>query len=106
MEDDGSSFTFWEFDGWENIPLNVGLRQPNVTHVHSLRRLMPNAKIVVLLRNPIERLYSHYCALKRDVINVRDFHERARYGVEKLNHCFHSNGVRQCAFDTKIHEDL
>ena len=37
-----------------------------------IKRDLPNAKIIVLLRNPIDRLYSHFCHMKKYIPNWKD----------------------------------
>ena len=53
--DDGSSQYFWEHDGWEVIPINQGQSEPRVTLIDSLHRVTPNAKVIMMFRDPLER---------------------------------------------------
>ena len=52
---DGSPAYFWEYDEWKKVPANKGLDEPRVTQAHTLRSVSPSAKVVIMLRNPIDR---------------------------------------------------
>ena len=52
---DGTPTYLVDYDGWRNIPGNEGLEEPKYILAHILKQLTPNAKFVVLLRNPIDR---------------------------------------------------
>lgn len=53
--DDGSSQYFWEHDGWEAIPPNLNQSEPVVTLIHGLHALNPKAKVIIMLRDPVDR---------------------------------------------------
>ena len=52
---DGSSFLFWEDNGWPSHPRNKGLTEPRYTTAMALHTAQPQAKIIVLLRDPANR---------------------------------------------------
>ncbi|KAK2143826.1 hypothetical protein LSH36_810g01048 [Paralvinella palmiformis] len=59
---DSSSYLFWEDNGWPSHPGNKGLTVPGYTTAMALHTAQPDAKLIVLLRNPTERasLYSEH----------------------------------------------
>ncbi len=53
---EGSASTMWDNDDWALLPENFGLAEPLVlvsTHIH---HITPQAKIIAILRNPVDRL--------------------------------------------------
>ena len=63
---DGTPAYLWDYKGWETITGNHGLQEPRYILAHALYTLVPNAKIIAILRDPTSR-YSHsYC----DVIAI------------------------------------
>ena len=52
---DGSPDHLWFSGNWEIIPGNHGLNEPVVTLADTLYAVNPNVKIIILLRNPIDR---------------------------------------------------
>ena len=52
---DGTPCYLWDYDGWKVIPGNEGLDEPKYTLAHTLGAVNPNARIIVILREPAER---------------------------------------------------
>ena len=46
---------FWEDNSWTSHPDNVGLTEPKYTTPMALNAAQPQAKLIVMLRNPIDR---------------------------------------------------
>jgi len=40
--------------------------------IDNIRKHTPDAKIIIILRNPVDRLYSHYCMMKRYLLEPLD----------------------------------
>ena len=57
---DGTPRYFHNFKGVENDPFNAGLAEPKVFVPHRINHWLPNAKLILMLRNPIERMLSAY----------------------------------------------
>jgi len=60
-----------------------------------IHEVVPNARIIVSLRNPIERAYSHYLIHRRGNIEKQSFHEAIRKILKKYdpltsNHYLHA----------------
>ena len=52
---DGTPNYLWDFDAWTKIPANKGLTEPKIITAHFVRMLNPEARIIVILRNPVDR---------------------------------------------------
>ena len=52
---DGNPRDIFSMTGWVHIPQNQGLKEPRIITPHLLRHISPGVKLIVLLRNPVER---------------------------------------------------
>ena len=52
---DGSASTLWDNFPWRSLPGNENKTEPVVLNAHHIRHLTPGVKILVILRNPIDR---------------------------------------------------
>jgi len=52
---DGTPHLFWDNDDWFKIPANRDLKEPKITIADTIQVVNPEAKIIILLRNPIDR---------------------------------------------------
>ncbi|XP_029646401.1 carbohydrate sulfotransferase 15 [Octopus sinensis] len=100
---DGSPTVFWDFTGWPFIPQNKGLEQPKVLTPHCISHLTPNVKFILLLRNPIERLFSDYLFIKRKNVSVEDFDKEVKNSWNELQKCTETLDIRLCLFDKSLH---
>ena len=51
---DGSPGYLWHYK-WKQIPINSDLQEPKYIIPHTLVNILPNAKFIVMLRDPVER---------------------------------------------------
>lgn len=40
---------------WRQLPGNEGCNEPVYTNPHFLRHIVPNVKLIVMMRNPVDR---------------------------------------------------
>ena len=52
---DGSTHDLAGNVGWKLIPQNQGLKEPQFITPHLIRHMNPDVKIIVILRDPVER---------------------------------------------------
>ncbi|XP_033121630.1 uncharacterized protein LOC117120700 isoform X2 [Anneissia japonica] len=66
--------------------------------------LTPSAKIMFMLRDPVERLYSGYIFSRRASINKsgEDFHGMVEKAVKCMYACMNTHTVRYCAYHTNL----
>ena len=68
---------------------------------HVIRHILPCAKFIVLMRNPVERLYSDYLYFMKktaDQISPEHFHKRVTESVEWWNICKQRHPTQKCLF--------
>ncbi|GAB1604792.1 carbohydrate sulfotransferase 15-like [Argonauta hians] len=99
---DASASTLWDNDFWTSLPRNTNYTEPNVLNAHYIRHLTPKVKVIVLLRNPVERLFSDYLYFGKYKKSVENFHERVVNSIAMYENCFKNETVRKCAYDSKL----
>ncbi|KAK7109488.1 carbohydrate sulfotransferase 15-like [Littorina saxatilis] len=99
---DASASTFWSNDEWWRLPENCGRAEPLFTNAHYIRRLTPQARVLVILRNPTERLYSDYLYFTKTNKSVSAFHEDVMLSIEKMNECTVHRSLRSCVYDKQV----
>jgi hypothetical protein len=63
---------FWDFTGWDLMPQNEGLMADNALLTpHCIHHLTPQAKLILILRNPVDRQVSNLCSRNK---NINDFY--------------------------------
>lgn len=101
---DASVGTMYITDRWMLYPGNEGLSQPRVINAHHLRALVPHAKIVILIREPVERLYSHYKEDWEGKATPEHFHRRVVSAMERMNACLTTRSLRECVYDPCVNK--
>ena len=48
-------------DKWREIPGHKDLEEPKFTVAMTLKALIPQAKIIIIMRNPVYRYYTGLC---------------------------------------------
>lgn len=95
---DASAETVWYFRKWRNIPQNnQSDSEPTFTTPHCIHHFNPDAKIIILLRNPIDRSYSGYNYFGKTPPASPDlFHNRSLDAIRAYEECIEKNSVKYC----------
>lgn len=111
---DGSPNALWDFTGWNKIPQNHGLTLPKYLTPHCIHHLTPNVKLIVILRNPIDRLFSDFLFVREKhkafkpsqrVRSRENFHVQVVNATNNLKKCIHKNSLKYCLFNKIFHLD-
>ncbi|XP_033108195.1 carbohydrate sulfotransferase 15-like [Anneissia japonica] len=98
---DGSASTFWDFKIWNELFPNES-EVPRETHANLIHNIQPDAKIVVIFRNPTDRLYSDYYYINRGQnISPMMFHRCSIEAITIFNNCLQNHKLRTCAYSKK-----
>ncbi|XP_045205502.1 carbohydrate sulfotransferase 15-like [Mercenaria mercenaria] len=104
---DGTPMDFWDMSGWVDIPQNNGLAEPAVITAHLIKHMNPRVKLIIILRDPVERLFSDYFFLKQGVMTLEGFHSEVVKSIEKLHSCTKgSSSLRGCLYNRNLHLGL
>lgn len=105
---DGSQNIMWDQIGWKDR--NPGANMPPYSYADVIHRITPHAKVIVLVRDPVERLYSEYLFL--DFVKQRRLRQktgvsRDSFGQEvaedtaRFQQCLETNTLEHCCFEQK-----
>ncbi|XP_022086955.1 carbohydrate sulfotransferase 15-like [Acanthaster planci] len=95
---DGSTSSLWDNHLTINWSDSKGWgKYPTVTLADIIRALTPNARIIFLLRNPIERLYSDYFYIYGGR-SAQDFDVKVRKHLKVYDDCLKREDQRTCLY--------
>lgn len=99
---EASVSTFWENDDWFHYPENAGHEDPVYTNADYVKKLLPNSKLILLLRNPIDRLFSDYLYFNMGKKSSEAFHQRMANGVAVYRNCTEAHSMRHCVYNRAV----
>ncbi|XP_076460291.1 carbohydrate sulfotransferase 15-like isoform X2 [Babylonia areolata] len=102
---DGTPMDFWDFRAWPLIPQNHGLKEPVVLTPHLMKHLYRDPKFIIILRNPVDRLYSDYIFLGYGWTPEK-FRIDVPRAVDMMERCMQVNTTRQCVFSNHTYVHL
>ncbi|KAK7102532.1 uncharacterized protein [Littorina saxatilis] len=91
---DASPSQFYDNNEWPLYSGNEGCTEPRIILANHLHHLNPDVKIILIIRHPVERLYSRYLfdnqppRLRRDPPSPEKFHNYVIDGLRKYRDCF------------------
>nr|XP_054755306.1 carbohydrate sulfotransferase 15-like [Lytechinus pictus] len=94
---DGSPTTIYEFDNWRRFYGN-NYDGPKCTAADVLFAAHPTAKLIVTIRDPVSRLYSHYCHFNNIEGSPQQFHEMVLAKIEIYKTCRTKLSARACSY--------
>ncbi|KAG9341850.1 hypothetical protein JZ751_018574 [Albula glossodonta] len=71
--------------------------------VHAVQ---PDAKFIVMLRDPVERLYSDYLYFSIANKSAEDFHERVSESLQLFEGCLAEFSMRSCVYNTTLNNAM
>ena len=85
---------------WQDDPLNKGSDEILVYTPHRIKHFIPHAKIILILRNPVERLISdfYFFVDGSGKLNPDLFHTLVVNGIDWWNNCLKVLPESKCAF--------
>ena len=99
---DGTQSMLWDLRGWETR--YSGQSQPPYSNANLLNELTPEAKILVITRDPVQRLYSDYL-----YFNIGNDPNVTAYGFEaavtkemnRFHKCLETQDPKTCCYDSQ-----
>ncbi|XP_033729191.1 carbohydrate sulfotransferase 15-like [Pecten maximus] len=92
---DFSPSTVWDTDLYMQLPENKDTIVPRHTPGNFVYDMNPCAKLIIMLRNPVNRLYSDYLHFYEHK-SPKHFHEIVTSTIDLYKECFQKWGVRPC----------
>ncbi|XP_065942342.1 carbohydrate sulfotransferase 15 isoform X3 [Magallana gigas] len=97
---------FWDHTLWWLIPQNNGnASEPVFTTPHLIHHVQPNIKLILLLREPAERLYSHYYHLGYGS-SPEDFKVDVSASIRYLDRCRAKSSLRSCLYNRTLFKEM
>ncbi|KAK2180939.1 hypothetical protein NP493_419g02005 [Ridgeia piscesae] len=102
---EASASTFWDMSYWRMMPENRGCDEPQYMTAHYVKHILPDVKIMVILRNPIDRLLSDsfYFSFAK---TMDMFHSQVVKSVAILRSCFQQREAQRCLTDNAVTSQL
>ena len=95
---DSSPMYLYEAIDWEKDPLNPNKMEPMVLTPHKLKHFLDCPKIIVLMRDPVERLFSDFRFFAEGKNGSGYFHKLVVNGIEWWKQCIQQLPLYKCAF--------
>ncbi|KAL4236718.1 hypothetical protein ACF0H5_005102 [Mactra antiquata] len=92
---------------WKEFKGNENLDEPKYVILDYIHHFLPQTKIIITFRDPIERLYSDYYhefGRKSKRANPRHFHQTVTAGLKFYEDCFKSHTIRSCVYNPDLYE--
>ncbi|XP_021340530.1 carbohydrate sulfotransferase 15-like [Mizuhopecten yessoensis] len=89
----------WYHAWWWWNPKNKNDKEPGLLNAHFIRHILPDVKLLAILRNPVDRLFSAFLYFgKKAKKSVKLFHSIVTTSVNKFNTCLAKESLRHCAY--------
>ncbi|XP_071098219.1 carbohydrate sulfotransferase 15-like [Haliotis cracherodii] len=99
---DGSASTAWHNPNWRNLPGNYNCTEPRVLTPHYIHHLNPSTKIIIVVRNPTDRIISGYNYFTPGHITAESFHQKMVDELRTFEDCCSKYSLRTCAYNDNI----
>ncbi|XP_035462208.2 carbohydrate sulfotransferase 15 [Scophthalmus maximus] len=100
---ESSASTMWDNQAWSYLHSSEEDTEPAFLTQDFIHTVQPSAKIIVLLRDPVERLYSDYLYFTMANKSAEDFHLKVVESVQLFQSCLSEMTLRFCAYDTSLY---
>lgn len=102
----GDPMDFWDEFAWKLIPQNdPKADEPLWTTPYFVHHMNPNVKLLLMLRDPVERLFSHYLHSGAGS-TAEQFHEHIKYSLPLWHNCVKTHTIRHCIYDADFRKTL
>ncbi|XP_053381732.1 carbohydrate sulfotransferase 15-like [Mercenaria mercenaria] len=81
---------------WTIHPPSKNVSEPVYTNADYVHHLNPNAKIIAMLRNPVDRIYSEYMFFMHG--SPEEFHDLVKKNILYTRECLKYNSLRYCFY--------
>ncbi|CAG6016864.1 unnamed protein product [Menidia menidia] len=103
---EASVSTMWDNQGWSHLHRDSEDHEPPFLVQDFIHTVQPNARIIIMLRNPVERLYSDYLYFTTADKSAEDFHEKVTVSVKVFQTCLSERSLRSCIYRTSTFKSM
>lgn len=99
---EASASTMWDNQAWSYLHGNEEQIEPPFLAQDIIHAVQPDAKIIIMLRDPVERLYSDYLYFTLANKSAEDFHQKVVESVQLFQSCLSARSLRSCVYSTSL----
>ncbi|KAK5607306.1 hypothetical protein CRENBAI_000990 [Crenichthys baileyi] len=99
---EASASTMWDNQAWSYLHGYEEQIEPPFLAQDFIHAVQPGAKIIIMLRDPVERLYSDYLYFTLANKSAEDFHQKVVESVQLFQRCLSERSLRSCVYNTSL----
>lgn len=99
---EGSASTMWDNKAWSVVYENSTLGEPPFLNLDFIHALYPDTRFLVILRDPVERLYSDYLFFGSSNKSTEDFHDKVCESLQLFHSCLTESTMRSCVYNLTV----
>ncbi|XP_076599663.1 carbohydrate sulfotransferase 15-like [Chaetodon auriga] len=103
---EASPSVMWNNIAWSYVHSERKETEPGFLTLDFIHTLQPGAKIIMILRDPVERLYSHYLYSRNGKESVKEFDQQATKSVQLFQSCLSEQSIRACAYSGNLYSAM
>ncbi|TNN03443.1 hypothetical protein fugu_000472 [Takifugu bimaculatus] len=96
----------WDNNAWVYFYDNTTEGEPPFLIQDFVHALQPHARFIVMLRDPVERLYSDYLYFGISNKSAEDFHEKVSESLQLFEGCLTEYTMRSCVYNTTVNNAM
>lgn len=103
---EASASTMWDNNAWVYFYENSTVGEPPFLIQDFIHALQPDARFIIMLRDPVERLYSDYLYFGIANKSAEDFHEKVSESLQLYEGCLTESTMRSCVYNTTVNNAM
>lgn len=103
---EASASTMWDNNAWTFFYDNSTDGEPPFLTQDFIHAFQPEAKLLVMLRDPVERLYSDYLYFASSNKSADDFHEKVTEALQLFENCMLDYSLRACVYNNTLNNAM
>lgn len=103
---EASASTMWDNNAWTFFYDNSTDGEPPFLTQDFIHAFQPDARLIVMLRDPVERLYSDYLYFASSNKSAEDFHEKVTEALQLFESCLLDYSLRACVYNNSLNNAM
>ncbi|KAJ0015684.1 hypothetical protein NQD34_013974 [Periophthalmus magnuspinnatus] len=103
---EASASTMWDNNAWLYVYENSTQGEPPFLVQDFVHALQPQARAIVMLRDPVERLYSDYLYFGISNKSAEDFHDKVSESLLLFQSCLSESSLHSCVYNTTVNQAM
>ncbi|XP_008312809.1 carbohydrate sulfotransferase 15 isoform X2 [Cynoglossus semilaevis] len=100
---EASASTMWDNNAWVYFYDNHTTRgEPPFLTQDLIHAIQPDTRFIVMLRDPVERLYSDYLYFGNTNKSAEDFHDKVSESLQIFDGCLTEYSLRSCVYNITV----